>query len=106
MNDTLKFAEQYGDTKKIELSYFYVTFYKKGTCHLEWKYQDLIHRFNIYAGQNKNNLPPSYGKKTYNEMTEEEQQVINEFEGELSYSRVMNNPQNYILQTNQLLMLA
>ena len=106
MRDALKFAEQYGDTTKIELTYFYVTFYKKGTCHLEWKYQDLIHRFNIYAGQNKNNLPPSYGKKTYNEMDEEERQVIDSFEGEVSYKKVMNNTQNYILETNQLLALA
>ena len=102
----LNFAEQYGDSKKIELTYFYVTFYKKGTCHLEWKDQDLIHRFNIYAGQNKNNLPPSYGKKTYTEMSEEEQQVINEFEGELSYRKVMSNKNDYILDNNKLLMLA
>jgi hypothetical protein len=106
MKTALNFAEQYGDSKKIELTYFYVTFYKKGTCHLEWKDQDLIHRFNIYAGQNKNNLPPSYGKKTYTEMTEEEQQVINEFEGELSYRKVMSNKNDYILDNNKLLMLA
>jgi len=106
MRTALNFAEQYGDSKKIELTYFYCTFYKKGTCHLEWKYQDLIHRFNIYAGQNKNNLPPSYGKKTYNEMDEEERQTVDEFEGELSYARVMNNTQNYIVETSNLLMLA
>ena len=39
-------------------------------------------------------------------MDEEEQRVINEFEGELSYKKVMNNPDKYILETNQLLMLA
>jgi len=106
MKDALKFAEQYGETKKIELTYFYATFYKKQTCHLEWKYPELVHRFNIFAGQRGNNLPPSYGKKTYNEMTEEEQAVINEFEGELSYNRVMSNTDKYILETSQLLMLA
>lgn len=106
MKDALKFAQDYGKTKKIELQYFYVTFYKKGTCHLEWKYPELVHRFNIFAGQKGNNLPPSYGKKTYNEMDEEEQAVIKEFEGELSYTKVMNNTQNYILETSQLLMLA
>jgi hypothetical protein len=51
-------------------------------------------------------LPPGYGKKLYSEMDEEEQRVINEFEGELSYKKVMNNPDKYILETNQLLMLA
>jgi hypothetical protein len=106
MKDALKFAQDYGETKKIELAYFYVTFYKKGTCHLEWKYPELVHRFNIFAGQKSNNLPPSYGKKTYNEMDEEERQVIREFEGEVSYQKVMNNRNDYIIETSKLLMLA
>jgi len=106
MKTALNFAEQYGDSKKIELTYFYCTFYKKQTCHLEWKYPELVHRFNIFASQNRNALPPSYGKKTYKEMDEEERQTVDNFEGELSYNRVMNNTQNYIVETNKLLMLA
>lgn len=106
LKSALNFAQEYGDTKKIETMYFYCTFYKKGTCHLEWKYPELIHRFNIFAGQRGNNLPPSYGKKYYNEMTEEEKQVINSFEGELSYKKVMDNTNKYILETGRLLMLA
>jgi hypothetical protein len=39
-------------------------------------------------------------------MSEEEQQVINEFEGELSYRKVMSNKNDYILDNNKLLMLA
>jgi hypothetical protein len=106
MKDAFKFAEQYGETKKIETTYFLCTFYKKGTAHLEWKYQDLVHRFNIFGSQSKNWLPPGYGKKSYNEMDEEEKRVVDEFEGELSYKKVMNNPDKYILETSQLLMLA
>jgi len=106
MKTALNFAEQYSDSKKIELTYFYCTFYKKGTCHLEWKYPELVHRFNIFASQNRNALPPSYGKKTYNEMDEEEQRVVREFEGEVSYKNVMNNTQDYIVETSKLLMLA
>ena len=106
LGEALKFAEDYGDTKKIKTRYLTIDFFKKGTAHLYFNSEELLHRFNIYGSQQKNWLPPSYGKKTYNEMTEEEQQVINEFEGELSYSRVMNNPQNYIVETSKLLMLA
>jgi len=106
MKDALKFAQDYGETKKIELTYFYCTFYKKQTCHLEWKYTELIHRFNIFAGQNKNNLPPSYGKKVYTEMSKEEQSVINSFEGMESYNKVMNNKNNYIIETSKILSIA
>jgi hypothetical protein len=106
LKDALKFAESYGDTKKIETSYFYLTFYKKGTTHIEWKYPELIHRFNIFAGQNKNNLPPSYGKKTYAEMSKEEQSVIDSFEGMESYNKVINNKNNYIIETSKILSIA
>lgn len=68
--------------------------------------EELLHRLNIFGSQSKNWLPPSYGKKTYNEMDEEERQVIDSFEGEVSYKKVMNNSQNYILETNKLLALA
>ena len=32
----LRHAEETGQTRKIQLKYFYVTFYKKGTCHIEF----------------------------------------------------------------------
>lgn len=32
LKQSLEFAEQYGETKNIQLKYFTVTFYKKGTC--------------------------------------------------------------------------
>jgi len=51
-------------------------------------------------------LPPGYGKKLYSEMDEEKRQVIDEFEGELSYRKVVNNPDRYILESSKLLMLA
>lgn len=106
LKEALNFAEKYGDTKKIKTKYLTIDFYKKGTAHLYFNSEELLHRFNIYGSQQKNWLPPSYGKKTYTEMTDEEQAVINEFEGELSYSRVMNDPQNYIVESSKLLMLA
>jgi hypothetical protein len=80
ITDTLKMAEHYQETRKIDLKYFYITFYKKGTCHIEFKNDDLLQKFNLYGSQRKNWLPPSYGKVKYSDMTREEQEVINQFE--------------------------
>ena len=83
-----------------------VTFYKKGTCHIEFTNLDLLHKFNLYGSQRKSWLPPSYGKEKYEDMTQEEKQVVNEFEGEQSYKKVMLKKDYYIVETSKLLMLA
>lgn len=106
LKQTLELAEHYGDSKKIKTKYITIDFYKKGTAHFYFNNEELLHRLNIFGSQSKNWLPPSYGKKTYNEMDEEERQVIDSFEGEMSYKKVMNNQKDYILETNQLLALA
>ncbi len=106
IDETLKLAEHYGETKKIELKYFYVTFYKKGTCHIEFKDEEILKKFNIFGSQKKNWLPPSYGKVKYQDMTTEEKDVINDFEGEQSYSETVNNISYYIIDTSKLLMLT
>lgn len=106
IDETLKLAEHYGETKKIELKYFYVTFYKKGTCHIEFKDMEILKKFNIFGSQKKNWLPPSYGKVKYQDMTAEEKDVINNFEGAQSYNETVNNASYYILDTSKLLMLT
>jgi hypothetical protein len=106
MKEILKIAEKNLDTTKIQLKYFMVTFYKKGTCHIEFTNLDLLHKFNLFGSQRKGWLPPSYGKKSYNSMTNEEREVINEFEGKESYNKVIHNRDYYIVDTNNLLMLA
>jgi len=106
IKETLKFAEGYGDTKKIPLKYFTVTFYKKGTCHIEFTNLDLLHKFNLFGSQRKGWLPPSYGKTDYKNMTKEEKTVIDEFEGKESYANVMSNKEYFIVETSKLLMLA
>lgn len=102
---TLRKAKEDGQTKKIKLKYFTVTFYKKGTCHIEFTNEELLKKFNIFGSQHKGWLPPSYGKKGYEEMDEEEKAVIDEFEGEQEYRKVMGNTGYYICDTNSLLML-
>lgn len=106
ITEALKFAENYQETKKIELKYFHVTFFKKGTCHIEFKDMDLLHKFNLFGSQRKGWLPPSYGKTKYTDMTREEKETIDQFEGMTSYNKVMNNQTYYILNTEELLRLT
>lgn len=97
-----------GITKNIRQKFYTVTFYKKGTVHITFTCPELIDRFNIYAGQRKSWLPPSYGKKTYTNMTEEEKAVIDSFQGEKAYNEVMAKANYYLapVTNNQMLMLG
>ena len=97
-----------GITKNIEMKYFKATFYKKGTVHLTFTCPELIDRFNIYAAQNKNWLPPSYGKKSYKDMTADEKKVVDSFQGEKAYNEIMAKSGYYLAPVtsgNQMLML-
>jgi len=94
----LRYAAKTGQTKKIELKYFYITFYKKGTCHIEFKDAELLKKLNIFGAQNKRWLPPAYGKKKYSDMTIEEQAVIDDFEGKESYEHVIENANYFIYE--------
>lgn len=105
LESSLKFAEDYGETKNIELKYFTVTFYKKGTCHITFTNDELLKKFNIFGSQHKGWLPPCYGKKTYKDMSTEEKAVVNEFEGESEYNKVMRNTNYYLFDGNSLSLL-
>lgn len=105
LKESLEFAEEYGETKNIQLKYFTVTFYKKGTCHIVFNDDELLKKFNIFGSQRKGWLPPSYGKKSYKDMTAEEKAVINEFEGKNEYDKVMNNTKYYLFDSNNLKLL-
>ena len=82
LDETLKNTLEKGQNKNIECKYFFLTFYKKGTCHITFKDDDLLLKFNIFGSQRKGWLPPGYGKKKYSEMDKEEKEIINEFQGE------------------------
>ncbi|MED3562285.1 DNA N-6-adenine-methyltransferase [Bacillus xiapuensis] len=106
MKESLTFAEHYQETKKIESKYFTISFFKKGTTHLEFKNMELLHKFNLFGSQKRGWLPPSYGKEKYNNMSSEEKQVIDEFEGKESYNNVLNNQSYYLVKTEELLKLT
>lgn len=96
IRETLHEAEKIGQTKKIPLKYFTVTFYKKGTCHIEFTDLELLKKLNIFGSQQKGWLPPAYGKKSYFDMDEEKKKVIDEFEGVESYVETMTNSDYYL----------
>ncbi|MBQ8331169.1 MAG: DUF4942 domain-containing protein [Clostridia bacterium] len=95
-----------GNAKNIETEHLILTFYKKGTCHLKFKNEDLLEKFNLFASQRKGWLPPSYGTKDYKNMTQEEQIAIDEFQGEAAYNRIMENKAAFIVGAPDLLMLG
>ena len=63
-------------------------------------------KFNIFGSQRKGWLPPSYGKASYEELDPEEQDVINAFEGEQEYRKVMGDTGYYICKTENLMLLG
>jgi len=79
LGDMLVRVEKTGETRKVETKYFYLTFYKKGTTHIEFKNLDLLAKFNMFAARGKNWLPPSFGKKKYRDLDAEEKRVVDSF---------------------------
>jgi len=108
INNALNMANKRGQTQNIDCTYFTVTIYKKGTVHIKYTCPELVDRLNIYAAKNRNWLPPNYGKAKYEDMTDEERAVVNDFhrdekEKEINpkksaerYAAVLLNPQFYI----------
>ena len=93
----LQAAEDEGQTKNISLKFFNVTFYKKGTCHITFKDDELLKKLNIFAARQNNWLPQDYGRKHYRQMTPEEQNVIDSFEGgEINYENTLAQADYYL----------
>lgn len=92
--------------EKISFKYFEVEGKKKGTLHLWFKDLELLKKFNIFGANKKGWLPESYGKTSYKDMTEEEKAVIDDFQGEKEYNKVIKNREYYLqLQTGEINLL-
>ncbi|MBR1567273.1 MAG: DUF4942 domain-containing protein, partial [Oscillospiraceae bacterium] len=89
LGDAIQQAENEGATRNIDTKYFKATFYKKGTAHLVFKDMDLLEKFNMFASRKKGWLPPEYGRKRYQDMSDEERRVIDSFQGREKYEEVM-----------------
>jgi len=101
----LSSAKQFKQSSNISGSFFSVTFYKKGTCHIRFLRKDLLDRLNRFGAQKKNWLPPSYGKRSYANMDQAERAAVDAFEGQETYAKVMANPEKYIVETSGMLQL-
>lgn len=106
LHQILQEAENTGTSKKIKCPYFTLTFYKKGTCHIEFQNERLLDKFNIFGSQKKGWLPPSYGYAHYDDMSHEEQSVIDEFQGKEAYNNVLQHKDKYLFDSSSLLKLG
>ncbi|MSA02181.1 DUF4942 domain-containing protein [Lactonifactor sp. BIOML-A3] len=105
LEESLKFAEEYGETKDIQLKYFSITFYKKGTCHITFTNEELLARFNLYGSQKKGWLPNNFGKSKYKDMTQEEKNVVDSFCGKERYDVILNNTDYYLFDANRSILM-
>lgn len=94
--ETVKQYVEQGITKNIPLKFFSVTLYKKGSVHITFNCPDLIQKYNIYVGKQRRWLPNDYGTKGYKDMTAEEKSVIDSFQGEKEYNKIMANKAYYL----------
>lgn len=93
-------------TKNIDLEYFKISLYKKGTVHIVFKNEKLLLKFNIFGGQMKKWLPPSYGKKKYEDLDTEEREVIDSFQGKNSYEEVVKNSNLYLFKKEDIQLIG
>ena len=106
LNSVLSMVERTGQTRKVPTKHFFITFYKKGTCHIEFRNPDLLAKFNIFAARHKKWLPPSFGKKRYKEMNSMEKKVVDSFMGgEAAYDKVLARADYFLADTSEMLAL-
>lgn len=96
LSTQLSIASRRMITKNIECRYFDITIYKKGTVHIKFTSKEALEALNIYGSKMKGWLPPSYGKKHYKDMNEDERIVIDAFQGEEAYEKELADPKGVI----------
>lgn len=90
---------------ELDLPYFTVKFCKKGTCHITFKDDDLLEKFNLFGSQKKGWLPPEYGRKRYKDMNQKEKDIVKEFSGsEDNYNKILENQKYYLIDSEKLLL--
>ena len=103
LHGVLETACKEGRRQNIQCKFFSVSLYKKGTMHIKFHNQAIVDRFNIYCCQKKNWLPPNYGRTAYADMSREEQDVVDGFNGDgtqgsgaTAYAEIMTRKDYYL----------
>ena len=94
--EMLEQAEREEITKGITLRHIEVSFYKKGTTGIKFLAPRLLERFNIFVCQQREWLPPGYGKTAYEDFDAESRAVIDSFQGEDAYRAFCNESPNIL----------
>lgn len=105
LSQAIEVARLAGWGKEVDAEHFTFKIFKKGTVHLRFKDERLLARLNIFGSQRKKWLPQSYGRVRYADMTTEERAVVDSYEGAEAYSKVVAEPEAYLLDTGRLLAL-
>lgn len=106
IKDILSQADKELKTRNVNLGYFTVSIFKKGTMHIVFNDEKLLLKFNIFGSQMKNWLPPAYGKKKYEDLDTEEKEVIDSFQGKENYQEVFNNNTTYLFQRDNIQLIG
>lgn len=105
LHEILETAQRQNQRHKVRFKHFTASFFKKGTCHLEFHDEKLVHKFNLFGGQQKGWLPPGYGTVDYDDLEPEAREVVESFEGEESYRRTVANRQYFLVNDSPMLLL-
>lgn len=107
LENQIEMSFKRGISGGIDTKYFILTFYKKGTCHIVFKDEDLLEKFNLYVGRQRSWLPPCYGRKAYKDLNEDERVVADSFSGgEEGYNKIYENQSKYLVDSSRILLLA
>jgi hypothetical protein len=86
----------------LDLRYFDIKIYKKGTVHIKIKDKLILNRFNLFAAMKRRWLPPNFGKARYEDMQPDEKQVVDNFCGKQAYEAILKDPDKYIISPERL----
>ena len=81
VHEVIRRAEEQGKTRTSASNTLMQTSIKKGTVHIKFRYPELLKKLNIFGSHAREWLPPTYGKKRYDDLNAEEQAVIDSFDG-------------------------
>lgn len=104
--NALNGAFEHEQSRKILSTYFEITVFKKGTMHLIFRDKDILRRFNVTACKGKSWLPHDYGTKKYNDLAQDEKDLVKSFESEAVYNKNMVEAGTSLFKTKELLQIS